>query len=77
MATEAPAASSGIAAHAMVLEGSTENKPPEPVATKKPYRPPTLVCWGTLLDITRHVGAHGSTDGGGGGNSQNRDKTRP
>jgi hypothetical protein len=74
MATEAPAASSGIDAHTMVLEGTnaggksasaerTENKPPEPVATKKPYRPPTL--------------AHGSTDGGGGGNSQNRDKTRP
>lgn len=39
-----------------------EDKPPAPSARKKPYRAPTLVCWGTLRDITRAVGRSGKND---------------
>ena len=31
---------------------------------KKPYVAPVLVAWGTLRDMTRHVGTKGAKDGG-------------
>jgi hypothetical protein len=34
---------------------------PEP---KKPYTPPVLTVYGTVRDLTRSVGTHGSLDGG-------------
>jgi len=30
---------------------------------KKPYEAPILVRWGTLRDVTRHVGSRGAADG--------------
>ena len=40
---------------------------------KKAYAPPVLVVWGTLRDMTRHVGHQGHQDGG---KKKNYTKTR-
>jgi hypothetical protein len=37
------------------------DKPVEREA-KKPYSPPTLVLYGTVRQLTQHVGTHGQTD---------------
>jgi|HubBroStandDraft_6_1064221.scaffolds.fasta_scaffold23611_3 hypothetical protein len=40
---------------------------------KKPYAEPVLVAWGTLRDMTKHVGKAGKADGG---KAKNMTKTR-
>lgn len=41
---------------------------------KKPYKPPVLIVHGTVTDLTRRIGTHGSFDVGGG---RGRIKTSP
>jgi hypothetical protein len=45
----------------------------EAARVKKPYAEPVLVAWGTLRDMTQHVGKAGKADGG---KSKNMTKTR-
>lgn len=45
-----------------------------PDVPKKPYKPPVLIVHGTVTDLTRNVGSHGTFDVGGG---RGRIKTRP
>ena len=52
------------------------DKPPISLTRKKPYRAPTLVCWGTLRDITQAVGRSGANDHAPPGYG-NANKTRP
>lgn len=40
----------------------SEAEKPSP---KKPYEQPVLKVYGTVRDITKTVGPHGGTDGGG------------
>lgn len=56
------------------MAADRDDDTPTPPAPKKPYRPPTLVRWGTLRDITQTVGRSGSTDNGD--PRSNRSKTR-
>jgi hypothetical protein len=51
------------------------DKPPISPTRKKPYRAPTLVCWGTLRDITQAVGRSGAKDHAPPGHG-NANKTR-
>jgi hypothetical protein len=39
------------------------NIPPQP-EPKEPYSTPKLTIYGTIEELTKSVGAHGSTDGG-------------
>ena len=47
--------------------------PHEPSPVKKAYAAPALVTWGTLRELTKHVGHSGKADGG---KSKNFTKTR-
>ncbi len=38
--------------------------------TKKPYSKPTLTVYGTVRELTQHVGHTGQTDKPGGGNNK-------
>jgi hypothetical protein len=41
--------------------------PPQQALAKRTYKPPTLLGYGTLRDITLHVGAAGHSDSNPGG----------
>jgi hypothetical protein len=43
---------------------------------KKPYAEPVLVAWGTLRDMTKHVGKAGKAGKADGGKAKNMTKTR-
>jgi hypothetical protein len=52
-------------------KGVSSSRKTAPV--KKPYGAPVLVAWGTLRDMTKHVGKAGKADGG---KAKNMTKTR-
>ena len=37
---------------------------PVKLEPKKPYSKPTLTAYGTVRELTQHVGSHGNSDGG-------------
>jgi hypothetical protein len=47
--------------------GANSASPPEQASAKRTYKPPTLLSYGTLRDITLHVGAKGKSDNNPGG----------
>ena len=47
-----------------VEDKRTADEPPVSSAPKRPYRAPTLACWGTLRDVTKAVGRSGKNDHG-------------
>jgi hypothetical protein len=49
------------------------SSPRKTARVKKPYAAPVLVAWGTLRDMTKHVGKAGKADGG---KTKNMTKTR-
>ena len=44
-------------------DNSAANKPEN---EKKPYRPPELLIYGNIREITKNIGPKGNLDGGGG-----------